>query len=432
MARASSVASQPDAQRRRPPVCVEQRRSRAAASPSAASTPVAAADAVRACSRAAPCSSAAPVDARRGCAVPVSARPSRVDVAQGRVGVGEREAALEPRARPRPTPATSSGAPPSSSARDRRDGAELDRGRRRVGSRRGERLAAVEPVHAAGALEADAVRLAAAGVGERRQQRRDEPGDERQPAAQPRQVRPPHAAKAKPAAPPSTASGGPARRTSPSVPERGERRGGRARARARRGPAPARAAARARSGGSSPARAGATAARSGTSRRRAAAGRRRSAAARGARRPPGGPARARPPCTRRAAPRAPARCGSRTHALRKSGWSSTSPDRLGVVDRRRREHLDAVRRQRVDGGLQVRAPVADVGAEPEVALAAHAGSSRTSASWRDWAISSPDGVHSSPSSSHTPPTDEPAREAAEHVVLRRHARRRAAGGGCGS
>jgi hypothetical protein len=39
-------------------------------------------------------------------------------------------------------------------------------------------------------------------------------------------------------------------------------------------------------------------------------------------------------------------------------------DRVGVVRRRRREDGDAVTRQRVDGGLEVRAAVADVRAEP--------------------------------------------------------------------
>ncbi len=53
----------------------------------------------------------------------------------------------------------------------------------------------------------------------------------------------------------------------------------------------------------------------------------------------------------------------------------------------------------------MRAAVADVGAEAEIAAVLTSGNSLASASWRDWAINSPPGVHSSPSSSHTPRTD---------------------------
>ena len=157
---------------------------------------------------------------------------------------------------------------------------------------------------------------------------------------------------------------------------------------------------------------------------RAAARRRRSAAARAARRPPRGPS-------------------SRSTALHASSSASglelrLDPhdrveelrlvehlaDRLGVVDRRRRQHAHAVRGQRVDRGLQVRAAVADVRAEPEVAD--HRGL-RTIASWRDWASRTPSSLHSSPSSSHVPPAPRRVVNTPEHprVLARRDAGRRA-------
>ena len=76
---------------------------------------------------------------------------------------------------------------------------------------------------------------------------------------------------------------------------------------------------------SSPRGAEASAARSRARGRRAAAGRRRAGAGRGAGRRARAPARPRSPCRGRAAPRARARCAIRTAALRKSGWSRTSP-----------------------------------------------------------------------------------------------------------
>src|SRR4051794_25320583 len=71
-------------------------------------------------------------------------------------------------------------------------------------------------------------------------------------------------------------------------------------------------------------------------------------------------------------------------------------DRVGVVGRRAREHLDAAGRQRVDRGLEVRAPVADVRAQAEVR------DHSVSASWRECARRVPSAAHSRPSSSKKP------------------------------
>ena len=104
------------------------------------------------------------------------------------------------------------------------------------------------------------------------------------------------------------------------------------------------------------------------SRRPAAAGRRRSGAARGGRRRPTRPSSRSTALHASSSASGPSAVSIRRQALRKSGWSSTCADRLGVVDRRRGEHVDAASGQRGDGRLEVRPPVADVRAEAEVAL----------------------------------------------------------------
>ena len=64
-------------------------------------------------------------------------------------------------------------------------------------------------------------------------------------------------------------------------------------------------------------------------------------------------------------------------------------------------HAHAVARERVDGRLQLRAAVADVRAEAEVA--GHDGvHGSSSMSWRECASSTPSGDHSSPSDSASP------------------------------
>ena len=99
-------------------------------------------------------------------------------------------------------------------------------------------------------------------------------------------------------------------------------------------------------------------------------------------------------------------------------------DRLGVVDRRRRQHLHADARQRVDRGLQMRPAVADVRAEPEVAGARHRGR-RTIASWRECTSRTPSSLHSSPSSSHVPPAPRRVLNTPEHPRVLARAGRRA-------
>ena len=63
----------------------------------------------------------------------------------------------------------------------------------------------------------------------------------------------------------------------------------------------------------------------------------------------------------------PSSVSIRTHALRNSGWSSTSPTGSVSYTDEEASDLHAVRPQLLDRRLQHRAPVADVRAEPEVA-----------------------------------------------------------------
>ena len=147
-----------------------------------------------------------------------------------------------------------------------------------------------------------------------------------------------------------------------------------------------------------------SATRTHAARHRAAARRRRSGAARGAR-----PPSAWRPRSRSTALHASSSClglegGLDPHArVEELPLVEHLPHRLGLVDRGGGEDLDAVPRQRVDGGLEVGAAVADVGAEAEVPCARHRRDCRTIASWREWASSVPSALHSSPSSSQKPP-----------------------------
>ena len=122
------------------------------------------------------------------------------------------------------------------------------------------------------------------------------------------------------------ASGGPARRTPSSTGSCASASREPLAVGVPRGPCRARAAGSARSAVRAPARGAARAAQTHAWCSPAAAGRRRSGAVRGGSRPRGrGQARARRPCRRRSSSSGPSSVSTRMQALRKAGWSSTSP-----------------------------------------------------------------------------------------------------------
>ena len=187
--------------------------------------------------------------------------------------------------------------------------------------------------------------------------------------------------------------------------EPGERAGRRPVARDRQLRRRARAAGRARSAASSTCSCGRLEAVGAVDLRRPAAGRRRrSGAGRGARRPAPAPAPARPPCRRPAAPPAPSAGADAQAGVEERALVEHLAHRLRLVDGGGGEHVDAVRRagrrRRPAGAPAGRRRSSPARGSPcpghRLPRAGRAGATARAAARP--------GVHSSPSSSHTPPT----------------------------